>query len=81
VLEAHQLLWGFLHERFDGVLVGHPVAARDRVVGVLVEAVIRARHTGRAAFGGHGVTAHRIDLGENRDAEPRVGFGDGDGGP
>src|SRR5688500_17076965 len=80
VLQAHQLLWGFLDERFDGVLIGHPVAAGDGVVGVLVEAVVLTSHTGRTAFGGDGVAAHGVDLRDDGDPESWVGLGDGDGG-
>src|SRR5258705_145041 len=79
-LELHQLLRGFLDERLDGVLIGHPVAAGDGVVRVLVEAVIRTGHTGRPAFGGDGVAAHGIDLGNDGDPKSGVGLGDRDGG-
>ena len=35
----------------------------------------------RPALGGDGVAAHRIDLGDDRDVEPRISFGHGDRGP
>ena len=42
VLQLDQLLRRFLDESLDGVLIAQPVAAGDGVVGVLVEAVVRA---------------------------------------
>ena len=57
-----------------------PVAARDRVVGVLVEAVVGGDDAGRAALGRDRVAAHRIDLRDHRHVEPGVGLGDRDGG-
>src|SRR5262249_9707839 len=66
-------------EGFDGVLVAHPVAAGDGVVGVFVETVLGEGHPRRAALGRHGVTAHRVHLGDHGDAEPGVGLCDGDG--
>jgi hypothetical protein len=80
VLETQQLLRGLVHERLDGVLIAQPVAAGDRVVRVLVDAVIGANDAGRAALCGHCVAPHRVHLGDHRDAQSRVGLGDGDGG-
>ena len=79
VLQPEQLLGGFLDEGLDGVLVAQPVAAGDGVVGVFVEAVVRADHGRGAALGRDRVAAHRVDLGDDGDAEPGVGLGDGDG--
>ncbi len=50
VLQLHQLLRRFVDEELDRVLVGQPVAAGDRVVEMLVEAVVRLDHAGRAAL-------------------------------
>src|SRR5262249_8201661 len=80
VFEAKQLFRGLLDEGLDGVLVAQPVAAGDGVIGVFVAAVIRRADAGRPPPGGDGVAAHRVDLGDDRDAELRVGLGDGDGG-
>jgi hypothetical protein len=80
VLELEQLLGCFVDEVFDAVLVGEPVAATHGVVEVQVETVVRLDHAGRAALGGAGVAAHRIDLGDKGDAQRRFGFGEGDGG-
>jgi hypothetical protein len=67
-----------LDERLDGVLVAQPVAAGDGVVGVLVERVVRTDDAGRAALGRDRVAAHRVDLGDDGDAEARIGFRDRD---
>jgi hypothetical protein len=79
VLQPQQFPGCLGHERLDRVLVAQPVAAGDGVVGVLVEAVDVLDDRGRAAFGRDRVAAHRIDLRDDRDAEVRVGLGDGDG--
>src|SRR6185312_1637498 len=75
-----QLLGRLPDEGLDGVLVAEPVAARHRVVAVLVEAVVGGDDPGRAALGRHRVAAHRVDLGDQGDVEPGFGLGDGDGG-
>src|SRR5262249_345561 len=80
VLEAQELLGRLLDEGLHSVLVAEPVAAGDRVVAGLVEAVVGADHTRGAALGRDRVAAHRVDLGHHRDADPGVGLGDGNGG-
>src|SRR5207245_4998493 len=74
VLESQQLSRGLVDERFDSVLVAKPVAAGDRVVRVLVEAVVFCYHPGGTTLGGDRVAAHGVDLGDDRDAQPRVRF-------
>src|SRR6476660_9579530 len=75
VLELHQLARAALDEVLDHVLVAQPVATRYGVVEVLVEAVVLARDARGAAFGGHGVAAHRQHLGDERDAQARILLG------
>ncbi len=78
VLELEQFLGCLMHEIFDAILVGEPVAAAHRIVEMRVEAVVRLDHAGRAAFRRAGVAAHGIDLGDQRDAKFRIGFREGD---
>ncbi len=73
-----QFLGCFLDEVLDGVLVAQPVAAADRVVEVQIKAVVGLDHAGRPAFGCAGVAAHGVDLRDQRDAQLRVGLGEGD---
>jgi hypothetical protein len=80
VLEPDQLPRGFGDEGLDGRLIAQPVPAGDGVVGVLLQAVARPDDPGRPALGRDGVAAHRVDLGDDRHAQPRVGLRDGDGG-
>ena len=40
MLQTQQLLWGLRHERLDRILIAQPVAARNRVVRVLITAVV-----------------------------------------
>ena len=75
VLQPQQFLGDLVDEDLNAVLVAQPVAPRDGVVGVFVERVVVADHAGGAALCGHGVAAHRVDLGNYRDAELGVGFG------
>ena len=64
----------------DGILVAQPVAAAHGVVEVMLEAVVGLDDAGRAALGRAGVAAHRVDLGDQRDAQLRVGLRERDGG-
>ena len=80
VLQPEELFRGFLDERLDGILIAQPVASGNGVVGMLVEAVVRGDDTRRAPLGRDGVAAHRVHLGNNRDAEMGMGLGDGEGG-
>src|SRR5262249_34086757 len=56
-------------------------AARHRVVKMIIQAVVVLDHARRAAFRRYSVAAHRIDLGDETDAERRIGFGRSDGCP
>jgi uncharacterized protein YheU (UPF0270 family) len=76
VLKLQQFLGGFVDEVLDAVLVGKPVAPANGVVEVEVEAVVRLDHPGGATLGGAGVAAHRIDLGDQRNAQIRGRFGE-----
>ena len=80
VLQAQQLLRRLLDERLDGVLIAQPVAARDRVVGVLVEAVVGSDRAGGAALRGHRVAPHGIDLRHHSDLQTGIGLGNRDRG-
>ncbi len=80
VLQLQQLLRRFPDKRLHCVLIAQPVAARDGVVGVLVQTVVGFGHTGRAAFGRNRVAAHGINLGNNGDAELGIDFGRRNGG-
>ena len=80
VLQLHQLDRRLRDEGLDRVLVTQPVAARHRVVGVLVQAVVGRDDRRSAALGRDRVAAHRVDLRHDRDAQPRVRLHDRDGG-
>ena len=80
VLHLHHLLVRVGDEVLDHVLLAQPVAAGDGVVEMMFQAVVRLRHRGRAAFRRHRVAAHRIDLGDERDGQRRIRFGNRDRG-
>jgi hypothetical protein len=40
VLDARQLPGGFVYKQVDRILIAEPVAARDRIVEVVIETVI-----------------------------------------
>jgi hypothetical protein len=80
VFEAKELLRRLADERLDRVLIAQPVAAGNGVEGVLVETVIGSNRAGGASFRGHRVAPHRIHLGDDRDIEVWICFGDGDSG-
>src|SRR5215813_9813521 len=80
MLELQQLPGRLLDEEFNRVLVAHPISAGDRVVGVLIQCVAGFDHAGRAAFGRHGVAAHRVDFRDYGDAQVRIEFGNSDSG-
>ena len=77
-LEPDHLLRRLRHERLDGVLVAQPVSAADGVVGVRLQAILRLHDRGRPALGHNRVAAHRIDLGDDADAQVGIGLGNGD---
>src|SRR5262249_31587447 len=58
-----------------GILVREPVAAGNRVVGVLIQAVARLDNGGGTAFRRNRVTAHGVNLGNHRHIEFRIDFG------
>src|SRR5947208_9632 len=79
VLELYHFRRSFFHKNLYGVLVAHPVAPGDGVVRVGVQGVSGFDHGGGAAFGGHGMAAHGIHLGDDGSAESGIGFCHGDG--
>ena len=78
VLHLHHLFVGMGDEVLDHVLLAQPVAAAHGIVEMVVQAVVGPRHRGGPAFRGHGVAAHRVDLGNQRDLQRRIRFGDRD---
>ncbi len=74
----HHLFVRVGYEVFDDILLAQPVAAADGIVEMVVEAVVGPRHAGGPAFRGHGVAAHRVDLGDQRDFQCRIGLGNRD---
>ena len=78
VLELGQLFRGLLDEVFDDVLLAEPVSAANRVMKVVLQAVRRLLDAGGAAFGSHGVAAHRINLRDQCDLQRRISLGHGD---
>ena len=81
VLELHHLLDAMGDEVVDDVLLAQPVAAGHRVVEMMLQAVVRLRDRRGAALGRHRVAAHRVDLGDQRHDQRRVGLGHRDRGP
>jgi len=79
MFQPDHFLRASLDEQLDGVLVGKPVGAADGVAEVGVEAVVGFDDRGRSAFGRDGMAAHRIDFGDDADAQPGVLLADGDG--
>src|SRR5207247_10004325 len=66
------------HEGLHRDLIAEPIAPRDGVVGVLVEAVSWLDHRRRAALRRDRVAAHRIDLGDHGYAKLRARLDDSD---
>ena len=60
MFKPHQLLRRLLYECFHGVLIAEPVAAGDRVVGVVIQTVVFQMNPGGPALGGHRMTPHRV---------------------
>ena len=81
VLELDHFFGAVRDEIIDNVLVAQPVAARDGVVEMILEGVVRPHHAGGATLGGDGMAAHRVDFRDQRDLESGVDFGCGDRGP
>ncbi len=77
-LQLRHLLRTVLNKVVDHRLLAQPVAARYGVVKVGIEAVLLLGHGGSPALGGNRVAAHRIDFGNQRNLQFRVGFCGGD---
>ena len=80
VLELREFARGLADKSLYRILIAEPIAARDGVIGVIVQAVIGTHDAGRPTLGGDSMAAHGIDLGDDRDSESGIGFRDGDGG-
>ena len=65
-------------EILDDVLLAQPVAAADGVVEMRVQTVMGLPTPAGPTLRADGVAAHRVDLGEQRDAQRRIGLGRGD---
>src|ERR1051325_1502937 len=63
----------FANEGLDDVLVGQVVGALDGVEGVALVRVFGPQRRRSAAFGRHGMAAHRVAFGAHPDLAP--GFG------
>ena len=74
MFHLHQFLGAMRNEVIDDVLFAQPVAAGHRIVKMMLQAVVRLYHAGGTAFGRHRVAAHRVDLGNERDGQRRIGF-------
>jgi hypothetical protein len=79
VLQLGHLLRAVFDEILHRVLVAQPVAARDRVVKMIIKRVVAANHACRATLGRHGVAAHRHHLRYQRHRQLRVSLADRDG--
>ena len=78
VFKLCQLNGCLLDEIFDNILLAQPVAAADSVVEVVVQVIFFLLDACRAAFGGYGMAAHRIDFRYQCDFQCGIGLGDGD---
>ena len=78
MFEAQHFKGRLVDKGFHSVLITHPVAAGDRVIGVFVQAVVRLDDCGCATFCRNRVAAHGIDFGNNGNTEVGVGFRNGD---
>jgi hypothetical protein len=79
MLHLHQGFMRLRDEGLDHVLLAQPVAASHGIVEVRLQTVVRLRHCGGTPFGRHGMAAHGVDLGNQRNAQGRVGLGDRNG--
>ena len=63
MLELNHFFGGVFDKILHYILFAQPIAAGNRVVEMVFQRIVIAHDTGRTAFGGHGMAAHRIDLG------------------
>ena len=80
MLQLQHLPWGLPDEDLHGILVTHPVPARDGVVGVFVQTVALLDHGRTTAFRRHRVAPHGINLGDHCHAQIGGHLGNGNGG-
>src|SRR5215472_3569689 len=72
MFKPQQLFRCFLDKSLHGILIAKPIAAGDRVVSMLVQAVAGLDDAGGAALSRDGVTSHRINLRNHSHAELRI---------
>ena len=78
MLELNHFFGGVFDKILHHILLAQPVAAGNRVVEMVFQRIVVAHHPGRTAFGGHGMAAHRVHLGNQVYGFIRRGAGDFD---
>ena len=79
VLQLQHLAGRFFDKCLHRVLIAHPVAAGDGVVGVLIQAVVGFDDGGGTALGRDGVAPHGIHFGDYGRAKAGIHLRHGDG--
>ena len=79
VLHLDQFSGSFVHKKFHGVLITHPVTACNGIVYMVFQGIIIFNNSSRAALCRYSMTPHGVNLAHHRDAQAWVCFGNGNG--
>jgi hypothetical protein len=66
MLESQHLFWRFSDKGLDCILIAEPIATRDRVAGMFVQAVVWLDDSSRTPFGRDRVATHGVDFRDHR---------------
>jgi hypothetical protein len=81
MLEPQHLFRRFPDESLDRILITEPIAARDGVSGMFVQAVVGLDDCGGTPFGRDCVAAHWVDLRDHRHIAPGIDLSHRNGRP
>jgi hypothetical protein len=77
MLQPDHFLWSFTHKCLHCILVAHPIAPGNGIVGMQIMTVGGFDYGSRATFGGNCVAAHGIYFGNYSNIQIGIGFGGG----
>ena len=79
MLHLDQFSGSFVHKKFHGVLITHPVTAGNGIVYMVFQRIIIFDNSSRATLCRHSMAPHGVDLANHRNTQAWVCFSNGNG--